>query len=301
MRKWIRYSVVVATAVCAACSGGGGDGGSGTGAPEPPEITSGPSVTNVSVSGATISWRTDKNCDSKVLYGETTSYGDSVMSAVMTSDHSLALTGLDHTTPYHYRVSSEDAEGLSVRSGDNTFATLSPVPGLVGEGWDFFESGEFDLAVARFDSALALEPDDVGALEGLGWAYLYLYEFEECLAALESALSADPDRLDCLVATAFLYGATEQYGSAIDAARAAIDAGGATYVFAHDADITTSDVRYCLVTSLVGAGDLAGALSEVLVLDPSVDLDPEDATTWDGHSSFEEALLVIIEELKDQV
>ena len=302
MRKWIRYSVIMASAVCAACGGGGGgDGGSGTGTPDPPEITSGPSVSNITVSGATITWTTDRDCDSKVLYGKTTSYGDSVASGTMTASHSLALTGLDHTTPYHYKVSSEDAEGLSVTSGNRTFATLSPVPGLVEEGWGFFESGELDLAVARFDSALALEPDDIDALEGIGWAYLYLYEFDECQSVLESALLADPDRLDCLVAIAFLYGSTEQFDSAVDAARAAISAGGEDYTFAHDEDITTSDIRYCLVISLVGTGDLAGALSEVVLLDPSVDLDPEDARTWDGHPSFEEALLVIIEGLKSQV
>jgi hypothetical protein len=300
MKRRLRHSVLFVSAVWIACSGGGGDGGSGPG-PEPPVILSGPSASGITVSGATITWTTDKISDSRVVYGETTSYGDTASAGTMTLSHSVGLTGLDHSRTYHYRVSSEDADGLSVTSGDKTFATQSPVPGLVEEGWDFFESDELDLAVARFDSALAFEPGNVEALEGLGWAYLYLYMFEKSLTALEGALSADAARLDCLVAIAFLYGSTEQYGSAIDAARAAIDIGGETYVFARDGDITTSDIRYCLVTSLVGAGDLAGALSEVRMLDPSIDLDPDDATTWDGHSSFEEALLVVIEDLKSRV
>ncbi|MFH1312327.1 MAG: hypothetical protein ABIJ00_03790 [Candidatus Eisenbacteria bacterium] len=118
---------------------------------------------------------------------------------------------------------------------------------------------------------------------------------------LEDALSADPDRLDCLVAIAFLYESTEEYDAAVEAARDALAIGGDTYVFAHDGDITTSDVRYCLVISLVGTGDLTGALGEARILDPSIDLDPDNAATWDGHLSFEEALLAVIEGLRSQI
>jgi hypothetical protein len=299
MRKTLFSMMLFVPALLAGCGGGGG-GGTGPDA-RPPVIVSGPAASDITEGSATITWRTDTDSDSEVAYGLTTTYGDTAFTGGMILNHSIALTGLDHSATYHYKVSSENSDGLSVTSGDGIFATLSPAPRLIEEGWDFFESAELDSGLARFDAALSFDPASVGGFEGRGWTYLYLYMFDESLAALEDALSADPDRLDCLVAIAFLYGSTEEYEAAADAAREALDIGGDTYVFAHDGDITASDVRYVLVISLVGAGDLTGALSEARILDPTIDLDPDNAATWDGHSSFEEALLAVIEDLKSQI
>lgn len=298
MKRASVYCLLAISLIFVGCSGGGG----GTQPdPEPPVIVSGPSVSGITTSSVTVVWNTDKASDSKVRYGTTASYGDSAGSTQLVSSHSLTLSPLDHSTPYHYQVVSKDADQLSVTSGDRTFVTLSPVPGLVEAGWGFFEVSQFDTALARFVSAYAWEPDNMDVLEGMGWTYLRLYALDESRASLEEALALDPDRVDCLAGAAFVYQALELYVDAIEAADGALETGGETYVFAHASEISTSDIRYCRVVSLVATGDLTGALAEVKLLDPAVTLDPEDPQTWDGHSSFEEALLLLIEDLGDEV
>ena len=297
------YASVITLLLVMGC-GGGGDGGGGPD-PSAPRITSGPSVTGIDTQEATVLWTTDKDATSVVFFGTSTSYSDSVKTSALVVSHSVDLSGLTPATLYHYKVASDDADGRRVYSTDRTFTTLSPVSDLLGAGWDFFESAEFDSAFARFEEAYAHEPDDIGVLEGLGWTLLRLYQLESeggtpsARSVLEEAVAAEPNRLDCLVALAFVYQAVEAYEDAIDTSEAALALAGTGYVFTHDADISTSDIRYCLVLSLVATGDFTGALEEAQVIDPTIDIDPLDAATWNGYGTFEEAVIGAVEGLRD--
>jgi hypothetical protein len=300
MRTVSVYYLLAVSLALLGCSGGGGDGGTGP-TPEPPTIVSGPSASGITARSVSVVWATDKDADSKVRYGTTASYTDSVVAGQLVSNHSVTLSDLNPLTRYHYQVVSEDAQGLGVSSGDRTFVTLSPVQELVEAGWGFFESSDFDSALARFVSARGYEPGNVDMLEGLGWTYLRLYEFDQSRLSLEDALARDSDRVDCLAAVAFVYLALEEYEGAIEAAGDALAIGGETYVFDHAPEITTSDLRYCMVLALAARGDLTGALAQAKLIDPGISLDPDDRETWGGCSSFEEALLVLIEDLRDDV
>jgi hypothetical protein len=296
---------LIVFSVFAGCSGGGG-GGPGPDT-DPPKIESGPSVSGLDVREARIQWTTDKDATSIVFYGTTSSYTDSVKTGALVSSHSVRLTGLDPLTLYHYKVASDDAGGRRVSSGDRTFTTLAPTAELLDEGWDFFEEDELDSALARFEAAYSYEPDDIDVLEALGWVLLRLYRFEagggelSARSVLEEALDIDSDRVNCLVAVAFVYHALELHQDAIAAAEEALSVGGSGYIFNHDTDIGASDVRYCLMLSLVATGDFTGALDHAKIIDPTIDIDSGDASTWDGHSSFEEAVVVMVESLRDSV
>ncbi|MDA8414109.1 MAG: hypothetical protein M0023_10025, partial [Desulfobacteraceae bacterium] len=63
-------------------------------------------ISAVGVDVPHISWTTDQPADSRVDYGETTSYGMSVSGSDLTTGHSLVVTGLKPNTTYHYIVSS---------------------------------------------------------------------------------------------------------------------------------------------------------------------------------------------------
>jgi hypothetical protein len=279
---------------------GGGGGGSGPDNPAP-VITGGPATSGLTSGAVTITWTTKTLCDSKVLYGKTTSYADSAASSDMVTQHSVDLTGLDGSSLYHYKVVSEDAGGAAVSSGDKIFTTLSVVEEAVGRGWQMFENADYVSALAKFAEAYALEPHNVAVLEGRGWCLLRLYRFDESLAALQEALSIQASRLDCLVASAFTYEALERYSDSIVKARRALELGGNSYVFAHSPEIKASDVRYCLVVSLMATGDLAGALAEAKIIDPAIDLDSGEPSTWNGYPTFEEALLEVVEQLRQLV
>lgn len=109
--------------------------------PPPPTDTTAPVISsvlssNVSSSGATVSWVTNEASDTQVEYGLTTTYGSqSSLDSVMTTNHSRSLTGLSPSTLYHYRTKSRDAAGNLAVSGDFTFTTTAqgaPTPGGTG-------------------------------------------------------------------------------------------------------------------------------------------------------------------------
>jgi hypothetical protein len=98
----------------------------------PPVITSAsPSLVAADVS-ATVSWTTDKNSDSYVEFGTTTSYGHQQGQDEAVKDHSVQVVGLNPVTTYHYRVKSKSVSGNQTVGNDYTFTTTLPVESQSG-------------------------------------------------------------------------------------------------------------------------------------------------------------------------
>jgi hypothetical protein len=103
----------------------------------PPTLTiSNPAATTITTSSATITWTTNVAASSQVSYGATAAYGSSASDGALVTSHGLALTGLNPSTTYHYRITS--TAGTAASTGDLTFVTpipsvpaqlVSPVPG----------------------------------------------------------------------------------------------------------------------------------------------------------------------------
>ncbi len=76
-------------------------------------------------SSAQVTWTTNEPATSRVEYGTTTAYGshDHPRLRRSLSSHSVALSGLNPDTTYHYRVLSADSAGNAATSGDFTFRT----------------------------------------------------------------------------------------------------------------------------------------------------------------------------------
>lgn len=93
----------------------------------PPEISE-ISATNVTVSGATISWITNELAQGKVEYGKTAEYGaSSPLATDYVTEHSATLYNLDPDTEYHYRVVVQDESSNEAFSPDEIFIT-DPAP-----------------------------------------------------------------------------------------------------------------------------------------------------------------------------
>ncbi len=80
----------------------------------------------LTASGATVTWTTNEASNTQVEYGLTTSYGSSsTLNTSLVTSHSVALTGLNASTLYHYRVKSRDAAGNLATSADYSLTTAS--------------------------------------------------------------------------------------------------------------------------------------------------------------------------------
>lgn len=77
-------------------------------------------------SGTTITWTTDENSSSKVIYGPSTSYAGTTTetdTSTRVTSHSVTLSGLASCTLYHFKVVSRDSSLNSATSTDSTFNT----------------------------------------------------------------------------------------------------------------------------------------------------------------------------------
>jgi len=82
-------------------------------------------VTNITRTGATVTWTTDEPADSVVEYGNSTVYGQKLSSKQNVVSHSVSISGLSAGKVYHFRVGSTDPAGNPAsQGGDQTFSTL---------------------------------------------------------------------------------------------------------------------------------------------------------------------------------
>ena len=82
-------------------------------------------IFNITANSASVSWITDESADSFVAFGLSTSYGTIAGSRSRTMNHQVDLENLQAGTIYHLNVSSVDASGNYIETGDKTFTTLS--------------------------------------------------------------------------------------------------------------------------------------------------------------------------------
>ncbi len=98
---------------------------------EPPKITSGPQAAAITAHSATIRWNTDEPADSKIDYGNTSSYGKTLEDPSLVTSHALTLHPLKPSTTYHYKVASKDKLGNGPTvSSDQTFTTAAIIARL---------------------------------------------------------------------------------------------------------------------------------------------------------------------------
>jgi hypothetical protein len=117
-------SVTVSASVPSAGGGGGAVGGAGGCLDSTAPVISTIVVSSITLSSASVSWSTDESADSKVDYGETSSYeiGTETDTSLVRS-HSIALSGLSEGTEYHFRIRSSDSCANQASSSDQTFST----------------------------------------------------------------------------------------------------------------------------------------------------------------------------------
>lgn len=93
----------------------------------PPVIISGPLASQIDPYTVDISWSTDCDCDSRVIFGTRAGvFSGQAENQQATKKHSIRLENLLAATTYHCRVQSTDAAGNTTESKDFFFQTSSP-------------------------------------------------------------------------------------------------------------------------------------------------------------------------------
>jgi len=117
-----------------------------------PQVSSTPTVTEITDTAAVIEWTTSEPGSSIVQYGTSSSgWGSYTLSQNinnLTSNHSITLTGLSENTTYFFRVGSTDASGngpdqipnTTNPSAEDTFSTAQSYPPSIVE----FPAIDFD-------------------------------------------------------------------------------------------------------------------------------------------------------------
>lgn len=100
---------------------------------EPPAFLTGPTVSGITQTSATIQWSTNVAADSQVSYGRRPGNYTLNKNTARVTSHSITLTGLTPGVPYACEVTSTNAAGQSVRSKTLFFETL-PAGGSVPAG-----------------------------------------------------------------------------------------------------------------------------------------------------------------------
>ena len=96
---------------------------------DPPEITEGPSSSENQPGDISITWKTDEDADSEVLYRKDTGDFASVSETALVKDHEVDIGGLTLGTVYGYKVRSTDESGNTVESKIRYFSTSPPQDG----------------------------------------------------------------------------------------------------------------------------------------------------------------------------
>jgi hypothetical protein len=91
-----------------------------------PPVIAGIAVSNLTMSAATITWKTATPTAAQIEYGVGTNYGSlTPLDFCRDTTHVVTLSGLTHNTTYHFRVRARDAAAKLAVSRDTTFTTLA--------------------------------------------------------------------------------------------------------------------------------------------------------------------------------
>jgi tetratricopeptide (TPR) repeat protein len=138
---------------------------------------------------------------------------------------------------------------------------------FTAEGWQAFESGDYALAVAKFDSAGLSDPEFSEGLNGAGWSYGRLGEFDSSGVRFEAALGLDENFLEASAGGALAFHALNRFSESIAEANNLLNR-DPNFVFSHDAAIDALDIRITLAQSYFSIAQFDSAANQMDIIDP---------------------------------
>ena len=184
--------------------------------------------------------------------------------------------------------------GFGVGCGGET--TKPPGPSaseLTAEGWTAFSAGDTATADARFRDALAVDPSYADAHTGRGWVAIRGRDYDGAETHFAAALAADSTARDAQAGRTVAAAGRDDPATVRDTGLALLEA-VPEYRFAHDPEVSASDIRWLVARAALDLGDYVTAVAQIEVLAPGSGLNPDAA-------DFLEEALALLESLRGEV
>ncbi|MFQ5636369.1 MAG: tetratricopeptide repeat protein [bacterium] len=156
---------------------------------------------------------------------------------------------------------------LQCGGGNPTTPTIRDPKELVDEGWAAFESGNFQRAAVKFDSAKTLDSIFAEAYNGAGWAHGRLTEFEQASEDFKVAVGLKESLIEAHAGASFAYHAANRFEQSISEALFTLEA-EPHFIFSHDTTVDSMDIRVTLALSYFSIADFANAAEQMDIVDP---------------------------------
>jgi tetratricopeptide (TPR) repeat protein len=178
--------------------------------------------------------------------------------------------------------------------GDGGGGPSDTAASLTAAGWAFFEQGDYEAAIVKFNLALGLDATYADAHNGRGWSNAKLDSLGQSLSSFGECMTFDNTLTDAYAGCAPVYRDYEtepaHFDSAIAVASQAL-AMAPAYSFSHDTSFDWRDLHLIMAQSHYGLGEFGDAYTHVVALGGGP-LDTESDT-------FVEDLAAEIEDLEE--
>lgn len=94
----------------------------------PPVVLTGPTVSSITHTGATVTWTTNEPSTGILSYGLSNAFGQSSSDATLAINHSITISGLTPSTLYYLKVSATDGASNGPTNSNTVSFTTAPVP-----------------------------------------------------------------------------------------------------------------------------------------------------------------------------
>jgi tetratricopeptide (TPR) repeat protein len=163
----------------------------------------------------------------------------------------------------------------------------------VAAGWNHFQQGAFESAIASFSAAAAKAPGWGEPYSGLGWSYASLDSVTRAQENFELAVAKGPTLTDAWAGLAIVSLVLEEYQAGGLAAMKALELGLDKYTFRYDDEVNARALRIVYAECAYYLGDYATAEEQVELVSQEFLLDPADP-------DYVERLLEVIGNLSRQ-
>jgi tetratricopeptide (TPR) repeat protein len=175
--------------------------------------------------------------------------------------------------------------------GDEQESTVLTADMVVSQGWTEYAAGSYESAIIKFQSAIAMSPENSEPYNGIAWSNAKLGKVSDSIDNFKKAVSKDPKNADAHAGLAGVYFIEGNYeltvASAIQALAIKFD-----YQSPHD-KIKAGDLHLLLAQSYYNTGEYALAKAQMEMLGV-YGLDPSSAT-------YSSDLLLAIDELSKKI